>query len=179
MNSHDLIHRSMQISPVEVSTGLNTFSFNHPEQVVRDPVLAPEQKREILASWASDQHAVSDKPNLRQLNSGAVLEVKKILDALRVLDNMERSLGQLHRPFGRRSGVRQSRRSVSPGWRSRKLGRDGQDGGDDDPPPVSTRAIPPDWRPSPTPAVATLRIPSGPAGEDAERRITKCLLAAA
>ncbi len=115
MNSHDLTSRTMQISPAGVSAGLNTFPLNHPEQVVSDPTLTLEQKREILASWASDRRAVLDKPNLRQLDSSAILKVEEILEALRVLDNMESSPGRVHRSFGRRSGIRQPNRSVFPG----------------------------------------------------------------
>ncbi len=179
MNSHDLTDQTMQISPVGVSPGLNTFSLNHPEQVVRDPTLALEQKREILASWASDRYAVPDKPNLRQLDSGAILEVGEILEALRVLDNMESSPGQVHRPFGRRSGIRQPRRSVFPGWRSQRSQRDGRDDGDDDPPPFPACAMPPNRGPSPDPATAALRIPEEPAEDNLEGRIAERLLAAA
>jgi hypothetical protein len=179
MNSHDLTSRTMQISPVEVSAGLNASSFNHPEQVVSDPTLKLEQKREILASWASDRHAVPDTPNLRQLDSGAILEVEEILEALRGLDNIQRSLGQVHRPFERRSGIRPPRRSVFPGWRSQRSQLDGRDDGDDDPPPFPACAIPPNRRPPPDPATVALRIPEEPAEDDLKGRIAECLLAAA
>ena len=127
MNSQNPISRTMQISPEGVSAGLNTFSLNHPEQVVSDRALALEQKREILASWASDRHAVPDKPNLRQLDNGAILEVGEILEALQVLDNMESSPGQVHRRFQRRLDMRWPRQSASPGWRSQNYQQDDRD----------------------------------------------------
>jgi hypothetical protein len=40
--------------------------FQDPFEVVRHPQLEPEVKRAILASWASDAHAVEDQPALRQ-----------------------------------------------------------------------------------------------------------------
>ena len=179
MNSQDPTSRTMQISPEGVSAGLNTFSLNHPEQVVSDRALALEQKREILASWASDRHAVPDKPNLRQLDNGAILEVGEILEALQVLDNMESSPGQVHRTFERRLGIRQPRRSAFPGWRPQTSQRNDRDDGDDDPPPFPTCAMPPNRRPPPDPATAALRIPTEPAGDDLEGRIAECLFAAA
>jgi hypothetical protein len=180
MNSHDLISRTIQISPVGASAGLSTLALNHPEQVVSDSALNLEQKREILASWASDRRAVPDMPNLRQLDSGAILEVKEVLDALRVLDNMESPLGQVHGTAGRRSGIRQPRRPVFPDWRSQRSRLDGRDDDDDDdPPPFPACAMPPNWRPSPDPATAALRIPEEPVGDDLKGRIAECLLAAA
>lgn len=45
------------------------MSFSHlhdPLDIVRRPQFEPEVKRAILASWASDDHAVEDHPALRQ-----------------------------------------------------------------------------------------------------------------
>jgi hypothetical protein len=44
------------------------------------------EKREILARWASDAHAVEDVPALRQLDDGSVVAVDLILQALKSLD---------------------------------------------------------------------------------------------
>ena len=175
MNSHDPTSRTMQITPVKISAGLNTSALNHPDQVVSDRALTLEEKREVLASWASDQHAVPDKPNLRQLESGAILELKEILEALRVLDTLEGSPGQVHR----RLDMRRPRQSASPGWRLQNSQRDDRDDGDDDPPPFPACAMPPNRRPPPDPATAALRIPTEPAEDDLEGRTAKCLLAAA
>jgi hypothetical protein len=175
MNSHNLASQTMQITLVGVSAVLNTSFLNHPEQVVSDRNLTLEQKREVLASWASDQHAVPDKPNLRQTESGAILEVKEILEALRVLDTMEGLLGQVDHPSVRRLYIRQPRRSASPGWRPQTSQRDD----DDDPPPLPACAMPPSRRPLPDPATAALRIPAVPVEGKSEEHIAEGLLAAA
>lgn len=41
--------------------------FSHPADVVKDPHLTPDDKRAILASWASDASAVEDEPAQRWL----------------------------------------------------------------------------------------------------------------
>jgi hypothetical protein len=42
-------------------------TFSHPSEVLSHPVLSLEEKRCILAAWASDAFAVKDRPWLRQL----------------------------------------------------------------------------------------------------------------
>ena len=74
------------------------MNFTHPDEVVGDPWLTPAQKREVLASWASDVRAVPDAPALRQLDDGAVVRVGDVLRALRSLD-VDKGAG---RPTGRR-----------------------------------------------------------------------------
>ena len=41
--------------------------FSDPLDVLKDPHLTTQQKREILCSWASDASAVRDEPSLRWL----------------------------------------------------------------------------------------------------------------
>lgn len=41
--------------------------FNHPREVLKDPLLGRSEKRAVLASWASDASAVEDEPGLRWL----------------------------------------------------------------------------------------------------------------
>jgi hypothetical protein len=62
------------------------LTFSQPGEVVRDPSLTKAQKRAVLASWASDAHAVVDAPSLRRLDDGTTLEIDAILDALKQLD---------------------------------------------------------------------------------------------
>lgn len=45
---------------------MSLSDFHGPFDVVRHPQLEPEVKRAILASWASDAHAVENQPALRQ-----------------------------------------------------------------------------------------------------------------
>jgi len=40
-------------------------NFRSPFDIVHHPQLEPEVKRAILASWASDAHAVKNQPALR------------------------------------------------------------------------------------------------------------------
>ena len=61
------------------------FSFMHPDDVVSDRRLTHAEKREILASWASDVHAIPNAPALRQLDNGAVVRIDDVLRALNSL----------------------------------------------------------------------------------------------
>jgi len=61
-------------------------AFAHPMDVVRDPDLTLNEKRAILASWASDACAVEAAPDLRLTSSGSVVSWDEIMDALRILD---------------------------------------------------------------------------------------------
>lgn len=62
-------------------------AFEDPQDVVRDDYLTLNEKRAILASWASDACAVDWAPALRCVpNSGNTASVDDILQALRMLD---------------------------------------------------------------------------------------------
>ena len=62
-------------------------AFEHPRYVVEDPDLTLNEKRAILASWASDACAIEAAPTLRQA-PGTALPVRfdDVLDALLTLD---------------------------------------------------------------------------------------------
>lgn len=60
-------------------------AFDHPNDVVADPDLTLNEKRAILASWASDACAVEAVPYLRAGPKSAV-RFDDIMDALRALD---------------------------------------------------------------------------------------------
>jgi hypothetical protein len=68
--------------------------FSHPREVLKDPHLRMNEKREILSSWASDASAVQDEPALRWL-LGTVepVALDDVLDALRGLDRVDRAEG--------------------------------------------------------------------------------------
>ena len=128
--------RGLERDPVPALSG-------HPDDILDDPSLTTQQKRALLASWASDANAVPHLPTLRQLPpDGSIVKFDDILHALKVLDGrVELPEGQasltslVWRPFKRRPHTwpRMPRR---PGDRP-----------DDDPPPA--------------PAVAGLRPKSG------------------
>lgn len=129
--------------------------FTHPDQVLNDRELTPAQKREILASWVSDTRAVVNKPALRQLDSGTLVRVEEIFQALRSLDRAElrldgagsKNILALRPTFGRRN------RWEPPIQRNGRLRWDSPDD-DDDPPPCPVKAPIPNHGPPPCPAVA-------------------------
>jgi hypothetical protein len=63
-------------------------AFSHPKEVVEDPDLTLNEKRAILASWASDACAIESAPSLRTAPKGArPVSFDDVMDALRALDN--------------------------------------------------------------------------------------------
>jgi len=64
-------------------------AFEHPFEVLHDPDLTLNEKRAILASWASDACAIEAAPELRELPRGKVVLFDEIMDALRSLDRDE------------------------------------------------------------------------------------------
>jgi hypothetical protein len=66
-------------------------AFGHPADVVNDPDLSLNEKRAILASWASDACAVEAVPSLRQPPGGKrLVSFDEVMDALRALDKLAR-----------------------------------------------------------------------------------------
>lgn len=61
-------------------------AFNHPLEVVSDPDLTLNEKRAILASWASDACSVEATPELRGVPCGSTVRFDGIMEALRTLD---------------------------------------------------------------------------------------------
>jgi len=100
-------------------------AFAHPMGVVRDPDLTLNEKRAVLASWASDACALEAAPDLRVTNSGRVVRWDDIMDALRTLDREADGYG---RPLPHYKRVLAKKRAgllgMSP--RSRGSGDQGQ-----------------------------------------------------
>ncbi|HZZ62352.1 MAG TPA: hypothetical protein VFE63_14465 [Roseiarcus sp.] len=63
------------------------LNLHHPSEVLAHPGLTAEERRAILAGWASDVHAVEGAPWLRQLENGARIPIEEILRALSRLDD--------------------------------------------------------------------------------------------
>lgn len=61
-------------------------AFSHPIDVVRDRDLTLNEKRALLAAWASDACAIEAAPELRINGTGNVVRFDDIMDALRLLD---------------------------------------------------------------------------------------------
>jgi len=71
------------------ATDLTGTSFRHPRDVLANIYLGKAQKRQVLAYWASDIHAVPDHPALRRLDNGSTVVIDEILDALKHLDGID------------------------------------------------------------------------------------------
>jgi hypothetical protein len=69
-------------------------AFAHPIDVVRDADLTLNEKRAILASWASDACALEATPQVRVSGSGAVVQWDDVMDALRILDREAERYGK-------------------------------------------------------------------------------------
>ena len=61
-------------------------AFRTPMEVVNDPDMTVQEKRAILASWASDVCAVEAAPELRQPPAAPIVRFDEIMDALKRLD---------------------------------------------------------------------------------------------
>lgn len=61
-------------------------AFGHPSEIVNDPDLTLNEKRAILASWASDACAIEAAPDLRSNARGAPVRFDDVMEALRTLD---------------------------------------------------------------------------------------------
>ena len=83
-------------------------AFAHPMEVVRDPGLTLNEKRAILASWASDACAVEAAPDLRLNTFGRVIPWDDIMDALRALDREDcaKTLPHYKRVLTKKKGSR-------------------------------------------------------------------------
>lgn len=122
---------------------LSLLVLGQPDDVLHNPRLTLQEKRAVLASWASDRHAVPHVPSLRQLPDGSIVKIDDILRALKALDErIDVPAGESPAPRWQRSFKR--RRT----WDLRKWSRYGRRHDDDDDPP-------------PCPAFAAIRPKSG------------------
>jgi hypothetical protein len=82
-------------------------AFRHPQDVVKDADLTINEKRAILASWASDACAVEAAPALRISAAGPPVSYDEIIDALRALDALAgaRDDAEVRRKLRRRRAV--------------------------------------------------------------------------
>ncbi len=98
-------------------------AFARPRDVVADPDLTRDEKRAILASWASDACAVEAAPALRCApGSAQPVSVDAILEALRELDKA------VAEPEGAAWLRRQMRRRSIEGFRARRPRADDDSG---------------------------------------------------
>lgn len=124
---------------LNLTSRIGTGAFlTRPLRVVLDPTLTVDEKRALLASWASDARAVADRPELRHLDDGSLVQIDDITRALKELDVVpaSRSVAGLRSRPSRRRGPRSKMAWL---WRR-------HDDDDDDPPtpaPAGVRPRPP------------------------------------
>ena len=113
--------------------------FRHPREVPMHPTLSYEEKRGILASWASDAHAVESFPALRCLpgSRAEAVPVDTVLAALNELDAYD-DAGRVKRQSGKPPAQRRSR----PFSEVRHAFRLRRPDDDDDPPPCPAAPMP-------------------------------------
>lgn len=74
---------AMAMGPTALLQGMQ---LRRPIDVVRAPALSVDDKRAILAAWASDFYAVDSKPALRQLPGTTPVSIDEVQAALEELD---------------------------------------------------------------------------------------------
>src|SRR3954451_8924511 len=82
-------------------------AFSHPADVVNDPDLTLNEKRAILASWASDACAIESVPALRRAPAkwGKPVAFDDVMDALRALDARAAETSSRYRRVVRRRRI--------------------------------------------------------------------------
>jgi hypothetical protein len=84
---HDMLQQAadnaMAMGPTVLVQGLQ---LQRPIDVVRAPALYLDDKRTILAAWASDFYALDSKPAIRQLPGTEPVSIDEVQSALRELD---------------------------------------------------------------------------------------------
>jgi hypothetical protein len=68
-------------------TDSDLIGYFRPNDIVNDTALPVRRRRELLAYWASDIHAVIGAPALRSYAFGTAVSIDEIFDALKSLDD--------------------------------------------------------------------------------------------
>ena len=68
-------------------TDSDLIGYSRPRDLAADAALPVSRRRELLAYWASDIHAVTGAPALRSYAFGVAVSIDEILDALKSLDD--------------------------------------------------------------------------------------------
>ena len=90
-------------------------AFGHPSDVLGDPDLTLNEKRAVLASWASDACAIEAAPDLRSNARGAPVRFDDIMEALRTLDRQANGHRYRRVPHHRRGLLRRDPTNRSNG----------------------------------------------------------------
>jgi hypothetical protein len=143
---HGLLGKSQSVHPDPAAQ-----VFGHPDDVVNDHRLAVQDKRALLASWASDANAVPHVPSLRQLPDGSIVKAADVLRALKALDEHGDIASAAKRSFAFWPGRFNRQSGALAKWSRRTKGPDD----DDDPPPCPAYAA----KPSPGSGGGAFAIP--------------------
>lgn len=81
-------------------------AYDHPTDVLHDPDLSLNEKRAILASWASDACAIEAAPELRRQGNGRAVSFDDIMEALKVLDGDAHARTDYRKLVNRVRGIR-------------------------------------------------------------------------
>ena len=87
--------------------------FDHPSDILSDPDLSLNEKRAILASWASDACAIEASPALRRTPKGGLVSFDTIMDALRTLDREFAAAKSLRPELAKMQSRRRKRSGMS------------------------------------------------------------------
>ena len=68
-------------------TDSDLIGYFRPYDIANDHSLPVSRRRELLAFWASDIHAVVGVPALRSYAFGVAVSIDEIMDALKSLDD--------------------------------------------------------------------------------------------
>ncbi len=63
------------------------IGYSRPHDIANDHALPVSRRRELLAFWASDIHAVAGAPALRSYDFGVAVSIDEIFEALKSLDD--------------------------------------------------------------------------------------------
>ena len=115
--------------------------FQQPDEVLGDPDMSREEKRALLACWASDARAVPGQPSMRRLEDGSLIDVHEVLHALKALDAAHDPGPSRTTTVWRTPPQRRSRPSLR-NW-ARVIRHRRRDDDDDPPPSPVMAAVPP------------------------------------
>jgi hypothetical protein len=87
-------------------------AYAHPMDVVGDPDLTLNEKRAVLAAWASDACVHEAAPGLRTNAAGHSVPWDDIMDALRELDRQAASLSKTPPRYKQMLALRRSGRNL-------------------------------------------------------------------
>lgn len=140
MTAKDTIKYLEQNSGAPFPGGVDVRHFE-PEDVLADRRLSGDEKRAVLADWASDARAVEHMPGYRQLDHGGLVWLDDIRSALLKLDEVDRAADRITaHAKARWQPARQRLRDL---LRMASRNRRNDDDDDDDPPPTPAVAAGP------------------------------------